>query len=340
MSQIVSHFISFHPIDLSSSAIISADIGKSGDATAYANDLVENVIKATDQREYKFASLKTEVCQSVLEMVGEKNCAASAQTIANRLLKKETEAQESLEKKLDVQIQKGSLFQIVFQKDGVEMILITKVDLNSFLDQTDFKKHAGLPFEKRILKTCLIEFSSDKKNIEKVSVCDANNAKYWWSNFLELEPVTSDENNTKSAFIAIDLTLAKRLKRTHPADYTYLRNNLICYFRTQNRFVFDEFQKAVFGSYKPDDKNLKMNDLVQAINKLPKEKKFDNSFNIIESEIKARFRRVISLTDKIKLELSEDVDNLSNTIEAKEIGGAKGVFIKSPEGYEAFRHSK
>jgi len=335
MSNITSHFISFHAIDLACSSIVSANIAKSADVVLYANDLVENIIKATDQRAYEFTSKATEVCSTVLQMVGETNCDNLAQTIANRLLKMELVAQDAL-RRLGVEIQKGSLFQIVFERNGVEMILITKVDLNSFLDQTDFKKHAGLPFEKRILKTCLIEFSSDKKHVQKVTVCDANNAKYWWDSFLELRPVTSDETNTKTAFLAVDLTLAKRLKRNFPSDYTYLRNNLIGYFRTHSRFDFNDFQTNVFGSYQPDDKSLKMNELISAIQKLPTEKKFDNVFNVVETEIKARFRRVIALTDKIKLELTEDVANLSNTIEAKEIGGIKGIFIKSQDGYAAF----
>ena len=124
---------------------------------------------------------------------------------------------------------------MVFKRNGVEMILIAKVDLNSFLDQTDFKKHAGLPFEKRILKTCLVEFAQQNE-IAKITVSDTNNAKYWWKDFLELEEITSDEKNTKLAFNSIDHTLGVQLKRNFPSDYTYLRNNFIGYFRTQPRF--------------------------------------------------------------------------------------------------------
>jgi hypothetical protein len=138
----------------------------------------------------------------------------------------------------------------VINRGGVEMILIAKVDLNSFLDQADFKKHAGLPFEKRILKTCLLEFSGANE-VAKILISDSNNAEYWWKDFLELEAVKDDANNTKTTFFAIERTLAQRLKEKHPSDYTYLRNNLIGYFRTHENFSFEEFQRSVFAPTGP-----------------------------------------------------------------------------------------
>lgn len=328
------HFISFHPIDLVGNTISSVDVAQNQDVLAYANDLAENIISANDHREYKFNRETTEVRQAVIQMVGQTNSANHAQTIANRLLATEKEAQRGVAS-MQVSIQKGTLFQIVLNRDGVDMVLIAKVDLNSFLDQTDFKKHAGLPFEKRILKSCLIEFSAPDE-ISKVSVSDTNNAKYWWKDFLELEEITSDENNTKRAFNSIDHTLTVQLKRKYPSDYTYLRNNFIGYFRTQPRFSFDEFQRHVFGSYRPNDPNLDMRTLKAEIQKLPAKHKFDPSFNVVEDEVRGRYKRVIFLTEKIKLELTDNVDNLGATVQAKEFNGKKGVFIKSDEGYNAF----
>lgn len=337
MSAIVNHFLSFHPIDLSGATILPANIAQKQDVLIYAADLIENVMSGKDQREYKFSRPTTEVSQAVAQMVGQTNCISFSQTVANRLLQSEQTAQRRVTH-MGVEIQKGSLFQIVFRRGITEMILIAKIDLNSFLDQTDFKKHAGLPFEKRILKTFLAEFSPQGQPT-KIIVSDAHNAEYWWKDFLELEEVTNDENNTKRAFHSVEHMLATRLKRKYPSDYTYLRNNLIGYFRTQKRFSFVDLQRNVFGSYKPDDSSLDITKLVAEIAKLPEKKKFDSVFNIVENAIKARFKRVISLTDKIKLELTEDVDNLSNTIEAKEIRGERGVFIRSEEGYNIFHRT-
>jgi PBP1b-binding outer membrane lipoprotein LpoB len=87
------HFTSFHPIDLTSNRIAAANIAQEEDVAAYAMDLVENVISATDQREYKFARNTTEVNQAVNQMVGHEDCADHAQTIANRLLQTEKNAQ-------------------------------------------------------------------------------------------------------------------------------------------------------------------------------------------------------------------------------------------------------
>lgn len=335
---ITNHFISFHPIDLASDRINAVDIAQKEDVFVYVNDLVENIISANDQREYKFTRSTTEVCQAILNMVGQRACASHAQTVANRLLQTEKEAQRSVAH-MQVAIQKGNLFHVVFKRNGVEMILIAKVDLNSFLDQTDFKKHAGLPFEKRILKTCLVVFAQQNE-IAKITVSDTNNAKYWWKDFLELEEITSDEKNTKLAFNSIDHTLGVQLKRNFPSDYTYLRNNFIGYFRTQPRFSFDDFQRHVFGAYRPNDPNLDMQKLKSEIQKLPQKHKFDSAFNVVEDEIRGRIKRVILLTDKIKLELTDNVENLGSAVEAKQINGKKGIFIKSDDGYDAFHKAE
>ena len=303
----------------------------------YARELVAKITSAKDQREYRFARSTTEVRQAVVQMVANTKCSAFAQTVADRLLQTEKTAQKRVEH-MGVNIQKGDLFQIAFKDGSGEMVLIAKVDLNSFIDRQDHKKHAGLPFERCILKTCLVQFSG-KMQIEKVNVSDPHHAEYWWKDFLELEAVKTDENNTKIAFYAIDHLLANRLKRNHPSDYTYLRNNLIGFFRTQKTFSFEGLQNHVFGTYKPDDPKLKMDTLKADVQKLPEKHKFDTAFNIVENAVKARFRRVIPLTDKIKLELTDNVENLSSTIEAKQIGGNKGIFIKSEPGYQTFHRS-
>ena len=79
-----------------------------------------------------------------------------------------------------------------------------------------------------------------------------------------------------------------------------------------------------------------MQKLKAEIQKLPKKHKFDSAFNVAEDEIRGRFRRVILLTDKIKLELTDNVENLGSAVEAKQINGKKGIFIRSDDGYAAF----
>jgi hypothetical protein len=79
-----------------------------------------------------------------------------------------------------------------------------------------------------------------------------------------------------------------------------------------------------------------MTKLKAEIKTLPEKHKFDSSFNIVETEIKSRYRRVIPLTDSIKLELTENIQNLRGTIEATRISGKNGIFIKTEEGYRAF----
>jgi len=328
------HYISCHPIDLAAKDIQPVKISGKSDVAEYAKDLLEKILTSDDQRDYAFESDTTEVRAAIIRMRGGSDGGGDAQVIANRLLREEKDAQKKVEH-MGVELQKGSLFQLVFQNDGSEMILLTKVDSLLFLDEEDLKQHAGLPFDRRVLKTCLVKF---KKNgdIASVTVSSKNNAEYWWKRFLELKEVTTDEINTTTAFHAIDGHLVNRLKKNFGSDYTYLRRNLVGYFQTQKKFNISTFVDTALGDYQPQNKELNLEKLKSEIKELPKKKNFDASFDVVADKVQSRFKRIVDLTEKIRLEVSEDAADVGAAIESKVVNGKKGVFIKSDKGYETF----
>ena len=252
----------------------------------------------------------------------------------------EFEAQENVAK-LGITIQKGVLVLALVSDSGVNKFIICKADHNEFLDEVTYRRSSGLPVKKKAFKAFVCNLN-DNDSDDEILVYDTNktDTKYWWSNFLELDKIVRDEDNTERAFKAIDKKVFDRIRREFPLDYTYLRNSTVRYFRSNDRFEMEEYIGNAIGDYQPYDSNLNLNVIKNRIRQLPANTRphFDNQFNIVREKIKARFKSTVKLTDQIDLQIKEDFPE--NTVLA-EIGidGIKYVKIKSEIGYAYFKNS-
>jgi hypothetical protein len=333
-------FEALHHVDLERDSIDSKRIDK-GDLNEYLVGLIENIMETPNNRYFKIHSNSTQIISLINGLMEEKlqeDFVEVSDEIAKRLLRIEVQAKERYKNITD--IQRGSLIQSLIQyEDSQEFFfLIVKVEHESFLNADDLVKQIGLPFDKRILKTCLIKYNEENEILE-IIITDTNTriSAYWWNDFLELEEMNSDEKNTKTAFNAIDLTLTQKLKKQSPADYTVLRNNLIGYFRTQDNFQFDHMLNSVFGNYQPESiSNEDLSEVKKQVASLPEKKGFDKHFSIIDKEIKARIRKTIPLSDKIELNLKDHISELRHIIRSEvSPNGEKQIVIKT-ENEEAF----
>jgi len=337
MADLSIQFRALHHIDLNADSITSVAVSKEArDINEYISELLEKVTSEKNKRLFDFASETSEVRAAISKIVDKSSFEEGSQIIANRLLRIEKETQERYDQITD--IHKGSLLQALLTHDGTKTFIITKVDHNAFLDEADLRKRVGLPFERRVLKAVIVEISDDGE-ITKTDIYDSNTSisSYWWKYFLELMEIDTDYNNTKTSFNAIDSVLNRHVKKTSPSDYTFLRNNVVAYYRTQLTFNLDDLLSSAIGSYEPMDSRLDLEDLKEKILSLPEKKKFDRRFNIERKAVSARFRRVIALHEKIDLDLKEDIENLEEIITPYEDKtGEKFISIKSESGYYAF----
>lgn len=328
---------SIHHLDIENETNEKVNIsGTDNDFASYLNSMAKEVVNnSNDSRKFKFRSNTTEVISQIKSILDDNGSSEELNNISKRLLNTEVDAQDKYSRITN--IQKGSLLQALFKIDNEKYFIITKVDHNTFLDEVDLKKRIGLPFESYVLKACIIKIIDNEINNIDVFDTQKKIAEYWWKDFLELQELTTDEHNTRLAFTSIHSHLARRLKKHYPADYTYIRNNLISYFRNRNSFNYQEMVDHVIGEYEPDS-DLDVDDLKRTINELPKNREFDKTFQIVEDVIKAKYSRTISLDKKIKLKIEEDIENLENKIIAFESeDGKKYVKIESEKGYRIFK---
>jgi len=330
--------LQIHQIDISTTKVV--EINKKqfdSDFDSYLKGLLEIISKGSSGRLFEFQSETTEIRALIPSIIKSAPFNKVSLIAANRLLIKEQETQKKIEK-LDVEIQKGILVQAVYQEDSNFKYVICKADHSEFLKDGDYKKTKGLPLKKKVFKAFIVTFSN-KNLIEEVLVYDTNASmsKYWWGDFLELSEVYTDKHNTITAFDAIDKGVFTKMKKDFPQDYIYLRNSTVRYFRANKDFDMNSYISDAIGDYHPFNPSFKVQDLKDTIRELPRKKKFDEKFNIIREEIKAKFLNKISLTSQIDLHLKEDIENINSVITAeKGKDGTKYIKIKSDAGYNYF----
>lgn len=268
---------------------------------------------------------------------------------ANRLLEKEIEAQNTVDR-LKTTIQKGSLIQSVLYDENTEeyVFLIAKIENKVFYDDATLDKHYGIEGENgKLWKSCLFRIAIEENNeisISEIRVFSNTGAKYWTNGFLELDPITNDDQNTKRAFEQIDKALSAYIKKSSPQDFIYLRNGLVTYFRNQDFFDYDNMMENLFDDYIPENIQKEVyRDFVSILKELPEKKKFERQFNVIQKEVTARIKKVYNINTGIQLNITDSIEDLKNTLKSYEKDGQKYLSIKikdteenNREIYEAF----
>ena len=331
-----------HYIDLENEVIEPKNV-EQGDLDDYISKLTNRIITRGDSRLFGVRSITTEVISSILNFIEsgtEEDFLYTASIIANRLLQVEITTQQRL--RGFSEIQKGSLIQSYINGRDVLNYLIAKVEHDAFIDTNDLNRKLGLPYEKHVLKYCLISISENGEILD-IAIDDSNSkiSNFWWENFLELRYLNSNEKNTNKAYNAMEHLLSKKVKDNSPSDYTVLRNTLVRYFKAPGEFIFEDMLNTVFGEYQPDNpENVNIEQIKEHARRLPETKGFDRRFEIIPSVIRAKIKRVISLSDKIELNIKGHIDGIKHAIQSiEEQNGDKFVRIKT-DNDEAFRMFK
>jgi hypothetical protein len=291
-------------------------LGQSTQLSEYISSLFGSISGSPGKRIFYFGSENTEVRHAISLMVSGFFSEGSLLN-SKRLLDIERKTQEKLN--LNIEIQKGSLFQAVVEEGDNQRIIISKADHSEYLDEFDFELHKGLPWKKKIFKAIVVNFNQLCSDIESIAVYDTNStmSKYWWQDYLGLIERYTDSENTKNALNLLDNRIFKPMDSRHPADYLILRNTMIGYFRTKEEFDIRDFAQSTLNNYQPVDEALSVDELKANILALPENVKhqFDSRFSIDKSSINKRIKKTIKLNEGIELVL-DHVEGLRNIIEA------------------------
>ena len=298
------------------------------DLEAYLTRLLSEIASQDHRRGYKLQSSTTEfgTCLTSLYTVPDLDTNPSSRNLAERLLRTEV-ATLARYRNLN-KVSSGSFLQFIYLEHGLLSFLGVKVEHLAFLDVADFIRKIGLPDERKLYKACKVSFLRDG-TVGEVSVFDTNGvpAQYWCSEFLELEPVRDDTENTKKAVEAV-LQAIGPLKRRHPADHTILRNATVAAFKRNIQMNYHTFVSDTFGAYTPvsSDASADIVKLVAKLNLLPNTKGFDTQFTLVPEAVPFRQKKY-NLTPEIMLTVREGIADLSEKIWAETTQDGKKVVV-------------
>lgn len=324
-------FKSLHHINRLENKVIYINTDQYERVSEYIHRLLEEITTASNKRICEFIRNTSEVRRTIDEFA-HGNYEHHTQN-AERLLEAEIRAQA--ETNFDIEIQKGSLFQTLFRDNNRTYFIVSKADHDEFLDDADFTLRQGLPWKKKTFKAALMEIE-DNGRISEVKIYDRNNSKYWYEDFLELQPQRNNRHNTSQAFAALDKVFRKYAKK-YPADIITLKNTTIGYFRTRRNMNWGDYVNEIWNEYSAENEDFPMDAIVQRLSRLPEQNNFDTSFPVDRSAITVRMKKqTIPIAENVDLLLKDEV-NLYN-FEPKAEGGEKYLVIKSESGYDYFKN--
>lgn len=340
-------------IDYEAQQVAPREIPETFDA--YVAELINHISSNTSVREYKTRSNENDVIGCVLDMcanqVDEVFISDKMNKIAHRLLLKETEAQ-SLIHHTKTTVQKGSLVQALLfdETEGKYEYLLAKVEHTEWVDDSDFTFKTGFSKDKTTMwKSCLFDLSDLTADEFYARVYSDTKAQYWSNGFLELDEMNSDESNTQRAFQAIDATLGHGFRGVTRPDHTIIRNYFIGYFKNKEFIDYPAMVNSILEHYQPVDTDLTPEDVQIISGKIesiriklleqPEKRNFDRQFNVVNSVINARIRRVYHVNDGIDLKVTRDITDLSSTIQSIEENGVRYIKVRTnnDETYRRFR---
>lgn len=320
-------FATLHKIDRENDLIETSEV-ESSDAQTFVNLLIKDISENSNKRGFKFPRQTSETSTLIREIYNQRDNESletlfktNSRILANKLLASEkrfVEKYPGMKKP-----RKGSLITTYNIDDNQSYsLIIAKIETEEFLSDVNLTMSSGLPKEKPALKTATITFvelEDQELSLDlDLVITDSSStiSKYWSENFLESEEITSNTKNTRTAFNEIEKVLSKNLKKSAPADYTELRNNLVGYFKREPQFQFDHMIQNVLGNYQMENDTITTDQVKEKLISLRDKQKFDTQFDLIPNEIKARFKKTYKVTDEIELRTNGHVDDLKHVIHA------------------------
>ncbi|GGI98009.1 hypothetical protein GCM10007978_39730 [Shewanella hanedai] len=293
---------SCHKVELASHA--------DGDLLKLLKKVAANTRTSSSKRQATFG-LSSPVKLALEKVVNNESRELHSENIAKILLDAEVIYGKKMER-LKKELKKGSLVITIFSMGSIRLLMLSKIDFEKFLEKDTLKSTLGLPEEKALLKSCLIEIE-DNNMKDGILLADSNGAiaRYWWDEFLKSNLTYTDKENTQKAFSTLEQAISK-VKNDSPEDHRDLRNNLISYFKTSKSYDHEEMIERVIGNFEPQSTQVDMSSIRKKLESIPEKAKFDGNFEIDVKEVRAKAKKVYDLGNDIELTTRSGTDNIYN----------------------------
>lgn len=303
----------------------------------YTKELLTRAMAQQDRR-YKFNENKRTTRDRVLSIAANKSIGELGLELGNDLASTEKNKNEEI-KQLNTRIPIGVLIVAYGTHENREFVLLLKSDYDQFISEATGIIQSGLSLKNQIFKTCQFIVNRNEQEVEISEITTSDSSKrqseYWHKDFLELNPIYSDTENTDKAYSLINKNIIKPLQKDSPSDHRTIKQLTVGYFRQSGIFDIDYYRDEIIGKYQPQEPDkVNIEKLKSKIDKIKASKSFDPVFKKDTSVVKDRIKGSYKLTDEMDLKVKSDFPNPQNIILPFEEDGRKGVTIISERGYD------
>lgn len=287
---------------------VNLDSHADTDLLKFLKSVAANTRTSSSKRQASFTE-HSQVKLALESVVKNENREKNSLRIAEILLEAEI-VYEKIIQRLNKKLKKGSLVITIFTMGNIRLLMLSKIDFEKFLEKDTLESKLGLPEEKALLKSCLIEIEVNSM-VENILLADSNGAiaKYWWDEFLKSSLTFTDKENTQKAFSTLEQIIS-RVKNESPEDHRDLRNNLISYFKTSKSYDNEKMISHVIGDFQPQSKNIDIEIIRKKLTEVPERAKFDGNFEIDPKEVRAKAKKSYDLGNDIELITRSGTDNI------------------------------
>ncbi|RJX69481.1 hypothetical protein DZ860_14935 [Vibrio sinensis] len=240
------------------------------------------------------------------------------------------------EKKPSFDIKEGTFVIARANINDRDVIIMSKLDLETYYSRTTYEKEKGLPEEKGILKSCVVFINEDGVREEEIRLSDKNGniANFWYEKFLDSEPLQKDDINTKKAYTSIRQVITTSCSDSKEDMYGLIEC-LNSYFTTNTNFDFDEFLNDSIKSFNAEI--VDVNKIADKLCELKSKNKFDGQFNIELKIIKKDIKNIVQLDDGMTLQSN---GNIRDKVFKTELEGKSYLLVRTDIGLDGFKERK
>ncbi|MBT7039954.1 MAG: hypothetical protein HN921_08920 [Bacteroidetes bacterium] len=279
---------SLHFIDRENDLATSKDLSKIDKQTKNnINEIISKVYHHENCREY-IPQKASFVIEKILEITRDISLWNKyVDQFANKLLEKEITKQKEITKRFS-NVTKGSLLQVLYQdKSDNENFyyIVTKINHFKFISESRLQMDVGIPEIIKVYKSAVININKNKIVSSKLYDNGTTVRKYWWNDFLELNPVVNDTLNTNSVCKIVRSSILKFTKGSErDLDRKSLFGRFHSYMDSCSTYNYTEMMKALFGNYINHNPKLNLDGIKNDIKK--ENGKFDKQFDVDKKELR------------------------------------------------------
>lgn len=313
--------------------------------SSYLDDVYKDIVEGNKgRRAYKFSERQHPTGEKTQELLaalitGLGNT-ETCNFLARRLKECEDEVRPDAEQ-MGTEMQKGMLVLFLAEDDYGKKIVLAKVDSTAIIEDISGERKEGVDENRKVFKVFVADVTDNEEGqptFSNLIIIDSNSKQsvFWWRDFLLLDEIRKNNENTKKAIDALTAKVINPIKGKSKQDFIQMRGLVYSYFKTDDEFDIEELANEKIGRYVPVSTEINSDDLKNIALTLPDLAGFDTRFGKDPKEVDKKYKKVVKLSDTMELVLKAPISEIKDDILLIEEGGIKYLKIKAPDGHKYF----